>query len=90
MSQQAFNAVAAIAPEEHSQVHENVVRCMASQAPQDARGSIGDLINRARSAGIPWGKILAAITIAAAGGFTPQAIAAAIASLFGTDPAPAA
>lgn len=82
----------------HSQVfgvdfqHQRATAAIMDTVPEGAilngtpiRDIIKQIIAAATSANIPWFKIFTAIAIAAAGGFTPTAIAAAIASLFGTN-----
>lgn len=76
------------APSEHAGTHAVTAMAMAGAAPPEAKAGIGDLITKATAANIPWAKILGALAIAAMGGFTPAAIAAALASLFGPAPAP--
>lgn len=46
------------------------------------KAAIQDIANQGIMANISWKKILVAVSIAAAGGFSQEAIAAAIASMF--------
>lgn len=64
--------------------HRLAVDALLAAAPSRARDRLrSELIEPARAASVPWIKILAALAMAAAGGFTPAAIAAALAMLFG-------
>lgn len=67
--------------------HQRAVASIMEAAPS---GTIRDIINeiftQAKAANIPWMKIFMAVATAAAGGFTPASIAAAIAMLFGSNP----
>lgn len=87
-AQAAFAALVAQADPVHEESHKATAHAIMASAPPQAKAGIGDIIHRGLGAGLPWGKILAAIMIAAAGGFTPAAIAAAIASLFPTPALP--
>lgn len=64
--------------------HQKAVDAMVGAAPSSVRGSLNDIWQAAMAANIPWMKIFMAFATAAAGGFSPAAIAAAIAMLFGT------
>lgn len=64
-------------------LHQRAISALAETAPDHAKVSLNDMIQKAINANIPWLKILQAVATAAAGGFTPASIAAAIALLFG-------
>lgn len=71
--------------------HRIAIDALLDAAPGTARERLRtELVDRADAQGISIIKILAALAMAAAGGFSPGAIAAALAMLFGSPPSPAA
>jgi hypothetical protein len=61
---------------------------LMAAAPPEVQSKLNDAIAKARASGVDFGKILLALATAAAGGFSAQSIAAALAILFGTGPTP--
>lgn len=61
---------------------------MAAAPNQLIRDVLTQIYQAAVASGIPWLKIMQAFATAAAGGFTPASITAAIAILFGTNVPP--
>lgn len=59
---------------------------VAPEHQSAATGFMSELLSKAKAkfGTIPWAKVLAAFMIAAQGGFSPEAIAAAFLSIFGT------
>ncbi len=66
--------------------HQRVVSSAMDAAPDDKKATLNDILQHALAVNIPWLKIMMAFATAAAGGFTPASIAAAIAMLFGNNP----
>ncbi len=66
-------------------VHKQAAAAIAATAPTSIRDILAQIIDLARNSNIPWLKIFMALATAAAGGFSPAAIAAAIAQLFGAN-----
>lgn len=68
----------------HREFHQQAaVNSTLAAAPPSVRGVLQDIIAAALQMNIPWLKIFMAFATAAAGGFSPAAIAAAITMLFG-------
>jgi len=73
----------------HDFVQQRAIAATADAAPSTTvKDVINQIVSEARSINIPWLKIMQAIATAAAGGFSPASIAAAIAILFGTNVPP--
>lgn len=70
----------------HDFKHQKAVDALVGAAPPSTRASLNDIWQAAMGANIPWLKIMMAFATAAAGGFSPAAIAAAIAMLFSANP----
>lgn len=66
--------------------HQRAILATMEAAEPAAKSSMGDIVKAARAINLPWDKIFKAVMTAAAGGFSPAAIAAAIAILFGSTP----